>query len=456
MRGGRRHLVYHMEKKSYRMKWTKKKRQILFPALLGIVLAAAIFIPKRQRAEKALDEIEVTDSTEVRDIVYKYGIPTDDYDVDYGLVKKNQTLSAILNQHGMTLREVHRLSQAAKGIFNMKKIRKGQSYAVFTTRDSIPRMAFFVYEEDAKSYVLFDLRDEEYHVSRGENPVEWVRKEARGRVESSLWVAMQNGGTDPQLAVILSQIFGWTIDFFGLQKNDEFRVIYEQEQVDGKSLQNFHVLAASFKQGDSTHYAIPFEQDGEVLYYNDRGNSLEGAFLKAPLDFFRISSRFSNSRFHPVLKRYRPHHGVDYAAPTGTPVYAVGSGKVIAKGYQANGGGNYVKIKHNSIYVTTYMHLSRFAKGLKVGSQVAQKEVIGYVGATGIATGPHLDFRVHEYGRPINPLSIKSQPKKPISRENMPQFILVRDALVEMLDEIDIPAESETSVESGTLDQIGE
>ncbi len=147
---------------------------------------------------------------------------------------------------------------------------------------------------------------------------------------------------------------------------------------------------------------------------------------------------------------------MDYAAPTGTPVYAVGSGKVIAKGYQANGGGNYVKIKHNSIYVTTYMHLSRFAKGLKVGSQVAQKEVIGYVGATGIATGPHLDFRVHEYGRPINPLSIKSQPKKPISRENMPQFILVRDVLVEMLDEIDIPAESETSVESGTLDQIGE
>lgn len=435
------------------MMWTKKKKQILLPAVLGIVLSVVIFTPKQQQS-KTLDEIEVTDSTEVREIVYKYGIPTDEYDIDYGLVKRNQTLSAILNQHGMTLREVHRLGQAAKGIFDLKKIRQGQSYAVFTTRDSIPRTAFFVYEEDAKSYILFDLREEDYRVSRGTNPVEWVRKVARGRVESSLWVAMQNEGTDPQLAVILSQIFGWTIDFFGLQKNDEYRIIYEQEQVDGKSLQNFHVLAASFKQGDSTYYAIPFEQEGEVLYYNDRGNSLEGAFLKAPLDFFRISSRFSNSRFHPVLKSYRPHHGVDYAAPKGTPVYAVGSGKVIAKGYQANGGGNYVKIKHNSVYVTTYMHLSRFAKGLKVGSQVAQKEVIGYVGATGIATGPHLDFRVHENGRPINPLTIKSQPKKPISQENMPQFILVRDVLMEMLDEIEMSSDS--SIESGTLNQIGE
>ena len=234
----------------------------------------------------------------------------------------------------------------------------------------------------------------------------------------------------------LSDIFGWTIDFFGLQKQDEFRVIYEQEYVDGNSLENFHILAASFAHEDSLYYAIPFVQDGEELYYNERGNSLEGAFLKAPLDFYRISSRFSNSRFHPVLKRYRAHHGVDYAAPTGTPVYAIGSGKVIAKGYEAGGGGNYLKIKHNGVYVSTYMHLSRFAKGIQVGSQVAQKEVIGYVGATGLATGPHLDFRVHENGKPINPLTIKSQPKKPISPENKAAFTLVCDSLVRELQQL--------------------
>ena len=202
-------------------------------------------------------------------------------------------------------------------------------------------------------------------------------------------------------------------------------MIYEQEYVDGKSLLNFNVLGAAFRHGDSTYYAIPFELNGEKLYYDRAGKSLEGAFLKAPLDFFRISSRFSNSRFHPVLKRYRAHHGVDYAAPTGTPVYAIGKGRVIAKGYQAKGGGNYVKIRHNSIYTTTYMHLSRFEKGIKVGVDVAQKQVIGYVGATGLATGPHLDFRVYENGKPINPLTMKDG--------DLNRYEVVRDSVIRML-----------------------
>lgn len=425
-----------------------KKKQILFSTLLGVILLVVIFMPKNRDTEP-LDEVEVTDSVEVKEIVYKYGIPVDDYDVDYGFVKPNQSLSVILGNHGLSIGDVYRLSEKSKDVFDVRKIKSGQAYAVFTTKDSVPETSFFVYEEDPKSYVVFDLRGE-YNVTKGQNPVEWKRKEVRGVVESSLWVAMQKYDTDPQLAVVLSNIFGWTIDFFGLQKQDEFRVIYEQEYVDGKSLLNFNILGAAFRHADSTYYAIPFEQDGEVLYYNDKGNSLEGAFLKAPLDFFRISSRFSNSRFHPVLKRYRAHHGVDYAAPTGTPVYAIGSGRVIAKGYQAKGGGNYLKVKHNSVYTTTYMHLSRFAKGIKVGSNVAQKEVIGYVGATGLATGPHLDFRVHENGKPINPLTIKSQPKKPVSEANMPQFTVVRDSLIHMLKSIPDPLQPqpETAVDS--------
>lgn len=303
---------------------------------------------------------------------------------------------------------------------------------MFTTRDSVPVPRFFVYEVDPKSYIVFDLRGE-LEVRCGQNPVEWRQKEVKGKVQSSLWIAMQDCNTSPQLAIVLSHIFGWSIDFFGLQKEDEFRVIYEQEYVEDKGLENFHILAASFRASDSLFYAIPFIQDGEELYYNADGNSLEGAFLKAPLDFYRISSRFTNSRFHPVLKRYRAHHGVDYAAPTGTPVYAIGNGKVIAKGYQAGGGGNFVKIKHNGAYVTSYMHLSRFAKGLQVGSSVNQKEVIGYVGSTGLSTGPHLDFRVYENGKPINPLTIKSQPKKPVSPENAEKFAVLRDSLVARL-----------------------
>lgn len=316
----------------------------------------------------------------------------------------------------------------------------------FPRKTACRKQLFFVYEEDPKSYVVFDLRGD-YQVSRGYNPVEWRRKEICGEVESSLWMAMQKQNADPQLAVVFANIFGWTIDFFGVQKQDKFRVVYEQEYVDENRLLNFNVLGASFRHNDSTYYAIPFEQDGETLYYNEKGNSLEGAFLKAPLDFFRISSRFSNSRFHPVLKKYRPHHGVDYAAPTGTPVYAIGNGKVVAKGYEANGGGNYLKVKHNSVYTTVYMHLSRFAKGIKVGSVVKQKEVIGYVGATGVATGPHLDFRVYENGRPINPLTIKSQPKKPVSEDNMSRFVVVRDFVIRMLDRISCPLPEEEETE---------
>ena len=408
-----------------------KKKQIIFSSLLGIVLLVVIFMPKKETTEP-LDEIEVTDSLEVKEITYKYGIPIDDYDVDYGIVKRNQSLSTILQKHGLSVGEVYRLVEKSKDVFDVRKIRSDQAYAVFTTRDSIPETCYLVYEIHPKSYVVFELRGD-YRVTMGENPVEWRRNELHGVVESSLWLAMSKYNADPQLAVVLSNIFGWTIDFFGLQKQDEFRVIYEQEYVDGKSLLNFNVLGAAFRHGDSTYYAIPFELNGEKLYYDRAGKSLEGAFLKAPLDFFRISSRFSNSRFHPVLKRYRAHHGVDYAAPTGTPVYAIGKGRVIAKGYQANGGGNYVKIRHNSIYTTTYMHLSRFEKGIKVGVDVAQKQVIGYVGATGLATGPHLDFRVYENGKPINPLTIKSQPQKTLKDGDLNRYEVVRDSVIRML-----------------------
>ena len=413
------------------MKKTTKRYSITGGALLALAALMLIFLPKRT-ADDVLDEVQVTDSTEVKEISYKYGIPTDDYEVDYGIVKQGQNLSYLLADHGLSHRAVHRVNEKSEGVFDVRKIRAGQAYAVFTTRDSVPQAAYFVYEESPKAYVVFDLRGD-CSVRRGENPTEWRQKEVKGRVESSLWVAMQNSDASPLLAMVLSNIYGWSIDFFDLKKDDEFRVVYEQEYVNGQGLDNFHVLAAAFRHTDSSYYAIPFTQDGEELYYNEKGNSLEGAFLKAPLDFYRISSRFSNARFHPVLKRYRAHHGVDYAAPAGTPVYAVGSGKVIAKAYQRNGGGNYIKIRHNRTYVTTYMHLSRFAKGIRVGSEVKQKQVIGYVGSTGLSTGPHLDFRVHENGKPINPLTIKSQPKKPISAQNKAAFATLCDSLVRRL-----------------------
>lgn len=414
----------------------KKKNSIYIGVLL--VLFSLIFNSCENRQKTNSEKVTVDTVVEI-DTVWKYGLPIEEYHAQYDTIRPGETLAEVLMGFGMNAQEVHELTQCPDSVFDVRRMKPGQACVFLTSKDSLAYPRYFVYEESPKEYVCFDLQND-YKPLKGYNPSEWLESEVAGRISSSLWVAMDDCGTSPMLAVMLSHIFGWTIDFFDIQKGDEFRLIYAQEFVEGRPMPNYKILAASFKASDSLYHAIPFVQEDEELFYNADGNSLEGAFLKAPLDFYRISSRFSNRRFHPVLKRYRAHHGVDYAAPTGTPVYAIGSGKVIAKAYQKGGGGNYVKIRHNSTYTTTYMHLSRFAKGLKVGDHVAQKEVIGYVGSTGLSTGPHLDFRVFENGRPVNPLTIKSQPKKPISKENKEAFTLVCDSLVNRLKGIEIKA----------------
>ena len=405
-------------------------------AAIAVAVAALMyiifFLPGGKSEENGNNTATSADSTVIAAPIMKYGLPIENYIVKNDTLQPRETLADILYRLGFTAQQIYNLAQCPDSIFDVRRMRPGQPYALLCDKDSAATPRYFIYEESPKSYITFDLGDN-YRATRCTKPVEWRESEVAGRVNSSLWVAMEESGASPQLAVLMSHIFGWSIDFFGIQKGDEFRLIYSQEHVEEKPLNNYRILAASFATADTIVYAIPFVQDGEELFYNNNGNSLEGAFLKAPLDFYRITSKFTNSRFHPVLKRYRAHHGVDYAAPTGTPVYAIGSGKVIAKGYQAGGGGNYVKIRHNSTYTTTYMHLSRFAKGLKVGDTVKQKEVIGYVGSTGLSTGPHLDFRVYENGKPINPLTIKSQPKKPISQENKEAFTVVCDSLVKRL-----------------------
>lgn len=222
--------------------------------------------------------------------------------------------------------------------------------------------------------------------------------------------------------------------FFDVKEGDAFRLIYDVAYMDDTTAVNIaSIQGAVFTHKGKDYVAIPFEQDSVAEYFDEEGNSLRKAFLKAPLDFYRITSRFSNSRFHPVLKRYRAHHGVDYAAPVGTPVKSIGDGTVIAKGYE-KGGGNYLKVKHNSVYTTTYMHLSKFAKGLQVGSRVRQGDVIAYVGSTGLSTGPHLDFRVHKNGSPIDPLQMDAPPSEPVKPELQDSFALIRQLVLAEMD----------------------
>jgi len=409
---------------------TKKKYRVIIPLVFGAVLLfVLLYFYGNNNKTETLDIVQLEDSLEVKNISYKYGIPIDNYNVNYGIVKNGQTLSVLLHAYSISSRRIFNLVRASKDVFDVRKIRKGQSYAMFVASDSTHTPKYFVYEKDALSYVVFDLNKTNPNVKLEHNEITKVRKVVYGSINSSLWNAIVANEGNPLLAIDLSNIFGWTIDFFGLQSKDEFAIIYDQDYVEDEPLNIFKILAAVFVQDNHKYYAIPFTQDGQELYFNDKGHSLEGAFLKAPLDYYRISSRFSNNRFHPVLKRYRAHHGIDYAAPAGTPVYSIGDGKVYAKGYQPRGGGNYIKIRHNSIYTTTYMHLSRFARGIHIGQKVKQKEVIAYVGQTGLATGPHLDFRVFENGRAINPLTVKSQPKAPIKKENLSEYNKLRDSL---------------------------
>ena len=233
---------------------------------------------------------------------------------------------------------------------------------------------------------------------------------------------MKAAGGDQNITMELSEIYAWTVDFFGIQPGDTFKVVYENRYIKDECIGMGRILASYLKNSGEGHYAYYFEQNNKGEYFDENGDNLRKAFLKAPLNYKRISSTFSNARKHPVTKVVRPHHGVDYAAPTGTPVVTVADGTVIEKGWDKKGGGNYVKVKHNNTYTTTYMHLNGFAKGIQKGSKVKQGQLIGYVGSTGMSTGPHLDFRLNKNGKYINPLTFESPSANPVSGENKVAF----------------------------------
>jgi len=291
---------------------------------------------------------------------------------------------------------------------------------------------YFIYEINPVDYVVYQMGDT-LNIYKDKKPMVTQVKTASGEITSSLWNAMEAQALSPNLAMELFDIYQWSIDFFGIKKGDQFRLVYEENFVHGKSIGIGRIFAAQFTHAGEDFYAFRFTQNNEDSYFDEKGKSLKTAFLKAPLKFNRISSVFTNSRFHPVLKIRRPHYGVDYAAPKGTPVVSIGNGTVIAKGYQAAGGGNFLKIKHNSTYTTSYMHLSGFAKGIAAGVSVHQGQLIGFVGSTGLSSGPHLDFRVFLNGTPVDPLKIKSPPTEPIAERLMKDYSLHRDSLMAKL-----------------------
>lgn len=366
--------------------------------------------------------------------VYLYGICIDSLDVKEDCVKKNEFLGTILSREGVNQKTIHHIDRDHRDVFDVRKIKVGNKYVFLKTRDSIPQAKYWIYEIDRTNYAVFQLTDS-IAAWRGEKEVITKVEHIGVEIKSSLWNAMSEAGCDYSLILELSDIYAWTIDFFGIQPGDSCKVIFEERYIAGDTVPFGigNVMASYFKNKGDGKYAFSFEQDGKKEYFDENGDNLRKAFLKAPLNYRRISSTFSEARLHPVHKIVRPHHGVDYAAPSGTPVQSIGDGTVIAKGWDTKGGGNYLKIKHNSTYTTTYMHLKGFAKGITQGSKVKQGQTIGYVGMTGTATGPHLDFRLQKNGTYIDPLKFKSPSAEPVKSENMEAFKLGVDSLMVVL-----------------------
>jgi len=362
-----------------------------------------------------------------------FGLPVDSFHLEENYVKSSESLSDILSDRGVSSQVIDRIAHLPSAVFDLRKMKVGNDYAIFYSRDSLRKPLYFVYAENLVNYYQYNLNLDSCKVIPGKNEVTVERKISTGSINSSLWNAMKENNLDPMLAIRLSDLFAWTIDFFAIQKGDHFTVLYDQEYVKGEKIGIGKIHAAVFNSSGQDFYAIYFEQVDGQNYFDDQGRSIRKEFLKAPMKLFRISSRFSGARMHPILRIVRPHHGVDYAAPTGTPVYTIGDGVVITRAYQAGGGGNFLKIKHNSVYTTTYMHLSKFAPGIQAGSRVKQGDLIGFVGSTGLASGPHLDFRVFMNGFPTDPLKLKSPPANPVTSENMEKFKSLRDRLIKEL-----------------------
>ncbi len=350
----------------------------------------------------------------------EYGFDRLHAEVTEGRVQRNESLYLILRDLDVSPQKIYEINKESSGVFQSSRIRPGQRYLAYADKNT-GRTHRLVFHKDALDYVVIDWKDG-VEINTGRKQVTTKVTQASGIIQSSLYETLVAQDQNWLLANNLSEIFAWQVDFFRLYPGDSYKVIYEEQYIDGKPYGIGRILAAEFKNKGETFDAFYFESEAFTGYYDADGNGVQKALLKAPFKYSqRISSGFSSSRFHPVLKRRVPHYGVDYAAPLGTPVLSVGDGEVTEAQYRG-ANGNIVKIRHNGTYTTAYLHLNGFAKGIRPGKRVQQGQVIGYVGKTGRVTGVHLDYRIYKNGSPVNPLKIDLPPSKAIGNEEKANF----------------------------------
>lgn len=335
------------------------------------------------------------------------------------VIATGETVSSLLGNY-FTPQEIHDLSQKSKSVFPLSRICAGQPYRICT---SDGKFESFTYEIDSAEQLV--VRRDKGQLTVEKEPIEYqVRTQlVHGMVESSLFEAVAKAGETSELATALADIFAWDIDFIrDLRSGDTFTALVEKRFREGKPAGYGRVLAAEFRNKGELYRAFYYKDgDHAASYYDEKGRSVRKAFLKAPLSFTRISSGFTFKRFHPITKTWKAHPAIDYAAPVGTPIKTVGDGTIVRIGYNKFNG-NFIEVRHSGGYHTIYLHMCRFAKGMKMRKHVSQGQVIGYVGATGLATGPHLCFRMRKNGKPVNPYRVKAPATRPISKSAMADF----------------------------------
>ena len=363
---------------------------------------------------------------------YEYGIYVDTFNVVKGVVKPGQTLGEILYANHIDHPEIAEIVKKAKNIFDVRRVKSGSEYTVICKKDSIDRAVYFIYQESLINYVVFDLIGE-IDVYRGAKEVVTKLKKSQGKINHSLSESIDSLGVSPRVSIQLSEIYAWTIDFFKIQKGDEFNVYYENNYIDDKYIGIGRILASEFTHKNKKFYAFYYQENNNYgEYFDEKGRTLRKAFLKAPLNFYRISSRYSKNRKHPVTGQWKGHFGTDYAAPKGTPIMTTANGTISAVGYTRNNG-NFVKVRHNGTYTTQYLHMSKIKPGIKKGVYVEQGETIGFVGSTGLATGPHVCYRFWKNGKQVDPYKEKLPPGAPIKKENKDAYMVLKDSLTQIL-----------------------
>lgn len=370
-------------------------------------------------------------------IIKEFGFTLNDFKVVNDTIENGDTFGKLLGDEGYDAAQVHKITEAIKDSFDLRDIRVGKAFTLLKDKKSPNALQVFVYQSDVTSYYVIDLRDSIAKAYKKVKPMTIKRRVIVAEIEGSLAETLKNAGATPALAHELSEIYAWSIDFFKIQKGDKFAVAVNEKYIDGTQYAGLQNIESSyFEYKGKRIYAFPFQRDPnskKVDFYDEEGKVLKSMFLKAPLKFSRISSRFSPRRFHPVQGRWKAHNGTDYAAPHGTPIMTTANGVVERTGYTA-GNGNFVKVKHNGTYATQYLHMSKIL--VRTGQRVSQGDIIGKVGSTGLATGPHVCYRFWKNGVQVDALRMKLPSSEPMSAKDKPRFEAYMTPLKKELDSL--------------------